>query len=106
MSFSRTRLFTASSLVCLLCAVAMLGVWRYLIDLSTTSSVKAFGGYIPGVTEKVTFTTVISMFLYGGAILFAILGDNTTTHTGKGIHFWVIVVALCLLILNGYSLIR
>ncbi len=106
MQQTNTRLFTVISLICLLCAVCMLGVWWYFFDPSTTSSIKSFGGYIPGISENSTISTVISMLLYGGAILFAILGDNTTTNTRKGVHFWVIVVAVCLLILNGYSLIR
>ncbi len=86
----------------------MLGVWRFLFDPSSvdTSNLHPLKSYIPGVLENVTLTTVISMLLYGGAILFAILGDNTTTHTRKGIHFWVIVVATCLLVISGFSFFR
>ncbi len=61
---------------------------------------------MPGILENVALTTVISMLLYGSAILFAVLGDNSTTHTRKGIHFWLIVVATCLLIISGYSFFR
>lgn len=106
MALSRTRLYTSISLVCLFCAVAMLGIWSYLIDPSTTSSVITFAGYIPGLSENVTLTAVLSMLLYAGAILFAVKGDTTTTKNRYGVHFWIMVVATCLLILNGYSLIR
>ena len=106
MALSRTRLYTSISLVCLLCAVAMLGIWSYLIDPSSTSSVIAFAGYIPGLSENVTLTTVLSMSLYAAAILFAVKGDTTTTKNRYGIHFWIMVVATCLLVLNASSFIR
>lgn len=106
MAVSKTRLYTTFSLICLLIAVAMLGIWSYLIDPSSTFSVIAFAGYIPGLSENVTLTTVLSMFLYAAAILFAVKGDTTTTKNRYGIHFWIMAVATCLLILNGYSLIR
>ncbi|MBT8209525.1 MAG: hypothetical protein KJP14_03270 [Eudoraea sp.] len=105
---SKTRLYTNISLVFLLSGVAMLGFWSFLFDPTAIfkENLTAFHGYIPGVLENLTLGTVVSMFLYGGAILFAILGDTTSDRKRYGVHYWVILVAAALLILNAYSLIR
>jgi len=108
MNLSNKRLYTAISLICLVIAISMLGVWRFLFDPSSVygTNLHPLKSYIPGGLEYATLSTVACILLYAVAILFAIKGDTTTTNTRKGIHFWAIVVALVMLIISGYSLIR
>ncbi|MFA7273698.1 MAG: hypothetical protein WC044_07505 [Crocinitomicaceae bacterium] len=107
MKSSKTKIFTALSLTCLLIPLSLLALWIHVFEKSTiqTERIEYFNAYLPRFLENPKVATVVCILFCLLAITFSTIGLKSRNLFGWIIQLFITALSILLLCWFGFTLL-